>query len=106
MKVAIAQFGEVADLQFPNIPPEINAEGVHDIAIHHLMQMLETHKNAIAKNEFAVLLNGEQSFIILFYLHAQQHNIPCYVATSERNSVILSDGSKKIQFDFVQFRKI
>lgn len=105
-QVATAQFGAIRDMPFPNIPPEIDIKGVAEIALQQIALILQSNKTETQPTDISILLNGEQSFLIVFYLLATKNELPCYVATSERNTVMNEDGSKTVQFNFVQFRKI
>lgn len=105
-KTANMQFGKIRNLPFPSIPPEWNMEEVESLANTQILVLLEVCKQEIYEQKLAILLSGEQSFLIAFYQYARKYKIPCYVATSERNTVMNEDGSKTVQFDFVQFRKI
>lgn len=97
-------YGEVVDMPFPKVPPEADAQGVRQLAADTL-----TRIQAILPGEpssHCIMLNGEQSFIILFYDLAKGANFRCCVATSERNTHLNPDGSKTIVFEFVRFREL
>lgn len=105
-QTAEMQFGEVVDWAFPIVPPEADKQAVHMLAISYLKDIQDQYNDIIAQHRFAILLQGEQSFIIAFYKYACAQNIPCFVATSDRISQLNIDGSKTIHFQFKQFRQI
>jgi hypothetical protein len=89
-------YGEVQDLQFPNIPSEMSGEEVDDLAEVYY------HRVVISKAT-AVHLQGEMAFTYALVRRLRAHNIPVVASTSER-LVEERDGKKIIQFNFVRFR--
>lgn len=103
---AIELFGDTVDLPFPAIDPHWDMDRVHKEAMNHVSYLVNSYTIEFKKTDLHVLIAGEQSYLIAFYLLARQHGIHCYVASSERNVVENSPNNKSIQFNFIQFRKI
>ena len=94
-------FGEVQDLPFPNIPPQLDKTEVEKIVAENLQVIL---KIAPA----AVLCQGEFNYTFAMVTELKKNKIPVFAATSERtvSTVIAEDGSSKSTstFRFVRFR--
>jgi len=101
-KVAIASYGRVEEIPFPTIPPEWDMPQVTAAASNMLDRIIAEYEI----DNLVILIAGEQSFIIDFVRLASIKNIACVVATSERIVTQLEDGTKKVKFDFVKFRKV
>ena len=98
-------YGEVVDLPFPFVKPELSTKEVKELANDYYNQVIaffEKHPNGTKQN--AVHIQGE--FIFVFHLVTQlkKVGIQCIASTSKRD--IQQVGSKKIiNFNFIQFRK-
>jgi hypothetical protein len=68
----------------------------------HFMEKIAEEYDA---ENTAIHIMGELTFTYNFVNASNIHDFTCYAATSERNSVMNVDGTKTIQFDFVQFRR-
>lgn len=102
LEAALGIWGEVLDLPFPDVPPELDGAQVSRLA--------ETvAKRAAALHPDAVLCQGEMTMVFSLVHMLQQHGIPSYAATSCRQSkeVVKEDGTTQKQsvFQFVRFRK-
>jgi hypothetical protein len=91
----------IKDIPFPNIPPAASAEDIYTMADHFIENIAEEYE---AENT-AIHIMGELTFTYNFVNASNIHDFTCYAATSERNSIDNADGTKTIQFDFVQFRR-
>ncbi len=100
-QTAIDQYGEIQDLQFPNIPPQYNSEEVEKMARGYLHQILQLHEKSPA---LTVHLMGELTFTFLLLQMLLQSGIPCIASTSERMTQEGENGTKVIKFEFVRFR--
>jgi CRISPR-associated Csx2 family protein len=98
-QTAIKLFGNVVDLEFPNIPPEYTEEQVAKLACEYKEKIKRDYKGCVA-----VHIMGEFNFTFHF-INLMKKEIDCYASTTERRVEILSDNSRKLYFDFVQFRK-
>lgn len=106
LEAAKQQFTKVKDFSFPAIPPQWNSQQILTKAEEIISKIMVKYNDELKNKTLNILLNGEQSFIIHFYLLCKKHKIACYVATSERNTTQNKDGSKTIHFHFNQFRKV
>jgi len=94
--LAIEKYGEIQDLPFPNINPEIEA--------YELDQLAEEYEIKIRKlNPTAVHLMGELTFTFRLVNRLKAIGVNCIASTTSRN-VIEKDGAKTSVFAFVSFR--
>ncbi|MDW8303001.1 MAG: hypothetical protein RML38_11115, partial [Bacteroidia bacterium] len=98
-EAAIRQFGKVIDLEFPNIPPEYTEKQVQNLVQEYKERILNEYPGCAA-----IHVMGEFTFTYHF-VEQMKDIIPCYASTTERRVELLPDGSRKLYFDFVQFRK-
>lgn len=97
LKAAKAQYGELIDLPFPNIPPTFSRAEVDALAADYEQQVL-------ALSPSAVHLMGEMTFTCNLVQRLLARGIPSVASTSERRVVEEADGKKTLLFQFVQFR--
>lgn len=98
-QAALEQFGKVVDLPFPNIPPEYSAMQIYHMAEEYKSTILSEHPNCKA-----IHIMGEFNFTFQLVSIIKEY-IPCYASTTERKFEELPDGSRKLYFDFMQFRE-
>lgn len=95
--LAIAVYGEVQDLIFPQIDP--NSSG------YDLDQLVEKYESKIRKvNPTAVHIMGEMTFSYRLINKLKEIGIPCIASTTERKVSEDKNGKKISQFNFVKFR--
>lgn len=102
-KAAIEQFGEIYDLAFPHIEPEWTLAEVKELAVDYC-ERIRQQKEKIDANNFCVHLMGELTFCLQLAMLLKAEAIRCLASTSRRMTKTLEDGTKNVQFDFVQFR--
>ena len=94
-------FGEIVDVPFPNIPPQLDENEVKEIVAENLQEILNF-------SPAVVLCQGEFNYTFAMVTELKKNNIPVVAATSERivSTVIEEDGSSKSisTFRFVRFR--
>lgn len=102
-ELAIAQFGSIKDMPFPNVPPDATTEQVSELA----KSFLEKIKNypSDSKSVTAVHLMGEMTFIVALTRLLQMEGIKVVCSTTERIVLEEKDGKKTMQFKFSQFRE-
>lgn len=89
-------YGRVEDLPFPQIDPELDAEG--------LAQLVQQYFERVqARRPAAVHLMGEMTFTFALVAKLKAAGVPCLAATTQR-LVEERDGKKVVEFRFVQFR--
>lgn len=96
LAAAVEAYGEVQDLQFPNIPSGASTAEVEEMADDYLQQVLEISPSAVH-------LQGEFTFVYALVHRLQRLGIPVVASTSER-IVEEREGEKMVRFNFVQFR--
>lgn len=98
---AAKAYGEIVDVPFPNVAPELNSDNVRYLA-GELCTKITAMGNA---HDLTVHIMGEMNltYAVLCELHA--HCIRCVASTTRRIVKELPDGSKVSQFEFVQFRE-
>ncbi|MCR9101387.1 MAG: TIGR02221 family CRISPR-associated protein [bacterium] len=95
-EAAIEQYGNIYDIPFPDINPNMNAEQMQAL----VLQYSETIQSL---SPTAVHLMGEMTFTFALVQKLKAAGIPCVASTSHRK-VEERDGKKIVQFEFVQFR--
>lgn len=96
---AAGTYGQVVDMAFPSICPEISAEEVQKLADEYLTKVLEYTVNA----NVTVHIMGELTFTFIMVRMLQEHGILCVASCSER--IVREENGEKIsRFEFVRFR--
>ena len=96
---AIAQFGDIADFEFPAIDPNMTLFQIKQLADHVVKQVSE-----FQIPDLSVHVMGEFTFTFNILLLFSKHEIPCYASTTMRTVEVNPDGSKTSVFRFVTFR--
>jgi len=100
LSAAVALYGEVRDMQFPNVPPEMDDQGIMELAMRYLGE-IKGYPDPVSH----VHLMGEMSFTVALVGLLQRAGIEVLCSTSERVVLEEVDGRKTMQFRFVRFRK-
>ena len=98
-------FGEVVDLPFPFVEPELTTVEVIKQASDYFDQVISLFgkaRNKTAQN--AVHIQGEFTFVFHLVTQLKQAGIKCLASTSKRD-VQQIDNKKIINFNFIQFRE-
>lgn len=97
-------YGDVIDLPFPFVGPELSTDEVKNLVSDYYAQVLsfmEKHKTADKPN--AVHIQGEFIFVFHLVTLLKKEGITCVASTSKRD--VRQEGGKKIiNFQFIQFR--
>jgi hypothetical protein len=93
-------FGEVRDLEFPQVDPSIDSNSVSELAQQYLEQTLATLPNATNN---AIHIMGEMTFTYAFVHLAHAQGLRCVASTSQRDVVEYGD-EKHVRFKFIRFR--
>lgn len=104
MQTAKAQFGNVKDIQFPNIPPAATSKEVQKMTKTYVQQIRTLAKEP-QNQPFAAHVMGEMTFMYRVVKLLRRSNIKCVASTTERDTIENPDGSKTFKFSFVQFRE-
>ena len=100
-KMAIAKYGIVVDVPFPQIEPDWTSKQVKELATTYLIKIIEMTKEEVDK---AVHIQGEFTFVFNLVTLLKQHEISCIASTSKRN--VKQVGTQKIiDFIFTNFRE-
>ena len=102
---AIKTYGEILDIPFPSISPEMTSVEVFTMAesyYNKVSAVLDQCANEPKPN--AVHIQGEFTFVFKLVTLLRSSEISCIASTSERK-VEEKDGKKIVEFDFVQFRE-
>ena len=98
---AARQYGEIVDMQFPNISPSASAAEIRALAGNYLSKILVMGR----PEDLVVHIQGEQTFCYALIRRLQGEGIRCVASTTERKTSYNSDGTKMSEFSFVQFRE-
>ncbi len=96
-QVARERYGGIADMAFPNIPPEATAVEVGALAEAYFKKIEEQHPRAVH-------IMGEMTFTYSLVNRLKEAGIICVASTTNR-IVEEREGKKIVQFQFVQFRQ-
>jgi len=95
-------FGEIVDLPFPQIDPQIDSNEIVEIAKEYLKKIEQIAKD---KNENVVVhIMGELTFCFALIQLLKQKGIKCVASTTQRNVIEQEAGKKTLLFNFVRFR--
>jgi hypothetical protein len=99
---ALAQYGEIVDLTFPDIPPDWSLERVRALAAEFLQTCVQTTGDPSPPATIHVM--GEMTFTYQFVKMAEERGIPCVASTTRRIAEDRDDGTRVSRFEFVRFR--
>ena len=98
-------YGDVIDMPFPFVGPELSTGEVKNLVSDYYGQVLsfmEEHKGGEKLN--AVHIQGEFIFVFHMVTLLKKEGITCVASTSKRD--VKQEGGKKIiNFNFIQFRE-
>ena len=97
---AARNYGEVVDVQFPVIEPTFSKEDILNLVKECAEAIM-----GIKKGDTFVHRMGEMTFTYNLVNALKDVCITCLASTTERNTIITSDGKKISEFKFVQFRE-
>jgi len=103
MKAAQAIAPRILDFRFPNVPPEWGTLDIRNLADKIVNDLLSLDNGAVMRRIKGAMLQGEHTLTFALVHRFQQHGVPCYAATTERQ-VEDADGRKTSVFRFVRFR--
>ena len=98
-QAAVAAYGSIRDLPFPQIDPHWGLDEVEMEAERYLGEICRAEPFALA-----VHLMGELVFCYILARKLEAIGIPCVASTTVREVIDHGDGRKEAQFRFVRFR--
>jgi hypothetical protein len=102
-EAAIIEFGEIVDIEFPQINPEWDNAKIQELAKEYHNRILIELSNIAGKHN-AVHLMGETVFCFVLANLLKKAGVKCVASTTKRNAKE-SNGIKTSSFEFVKFRK-
>lgn len=99
-QTAIQLYGNVTDIEFPQINPHADDIEVLKIAENYLSKILHSNHD---KN-LVIHIMGELCFCFTLVQLLQKHGITCVASTSVRN-VVQKENIKTTVFEFCRFRE-
>ena len=97
------KYGDIVDLQFPNIDAEATSEEVRVLAEEYLHKIISEYEQPV------VMVQGEFTFTYNLVHMLKEQGITVVAACSERKTIETVDENgvtlKKSEFIFVQFRE-
>ena len=96
---AAQRYGEIVDLSFPIVEPGFTSKDISELA--------GVVVGGIKKLDPAPVVHvmGEMTFTYAVVSRLKALGITCIASTTERNTIMTSDGKKISEFKFVQFRE-
>ena len=96
---AAHEYGEIVDIHFPNIEPDFTSSMVNRLADNTIESIKTLGEDVV------VHVMGEITYTYAVVSRLKALGITCLASTTERNTIITSDGKKVSEFKFVQFRE-
>jgi len=103
LEAAEKQFGEIRDLPFPQIDPDLSKEDIDMLAECYVGQIITLLKRQ--EGESAIHLMGEQTFCYSLINKLKAKGIKVLASTTKRISETRLDGTKVVTFRFCRFRE-
>lgn len=100
-QAAMAQYGEVIDMPFPQVDPEADTLNIQRLAEEYLVQI--QLKNA--PTEAAIHIMGELNLTYALVNLLKATGYTCVASTSTREVYEDEPGKKTVFFKFVRFRE-
>lgn len=97
---AARRYGEVTDIPFPTVSPELNESEVNELADEYVRRILDA-----GGKDATVHVMGEMTLTFAVVSRLKALGVRCVVSTTERNVSITADGKKISEFIFVKFRE-
>ena len=97
---ALAIADEIVDIPFPMVCPKDTQEDIQNIS-HRLIWDIFENGGDIAY----AMVQGEFTLTFELVKDLQKRHVICMADCSERNTIVHEDGTKTVQFGFVQFRE-
>lgn len=98
---AAKEYGEIIDMAFPQIEPDASENDMCNIVDEYMKAI----KSQMDYYEMTFHLMGEMTFTYKMVVKLKELGLRCVASTTERNTVITSDGKKISDFCFVKFRE-
>ena len=98
---AAREYGELQEIAFPNIDPELSKAAVQKEAAACVTMILATYPT----ENLTVHIMGEMTFCYHVVEQLKKAGIRCVASTTERIVEETEDHRKLVQFSFVQFRE-
>ena len=98
---AAREYGELQEIAFPNIDPELSKASVQKEAAACVTMILETYPT----ENLTVHIMGELTFCYYTVRLLKKVGIRCVASTTERIVEETEDHQKLVRFSFVQFRE-
>lgn len=100
-KAEAGKYGEIIDLKFPVIEPDLSEDGIDKLAEAELEKIL----GFASGKDAAVHIMGEQTLSFVLINKLKAHGIRCVASTTERMVKELDDNTRVVEFSFVRFRE-
>lgn len=97
---AAEAYGRCEDIAFPKVDPMASAEDIDRLAEDYLAKIEER----TVAHHVTVHLMGEMCLVVALVQKLKSRGIACVASTTNRIVEQLPDGTKKVTFDFQQFR--
>lgn len=99
---ALELYGSIQFEQVPHIDPNWEMSEVKELAKLEIQKL----KDKYGMSNPTIMLAGEQSYVVAFYLEAVLQGLPIVVSTSDRITSQNPDGSKNIVHKHIKFRNL
>lgn len=97
---AARAYGEVEDVSFPVVAPEMSAAEVNKLADEYADMLLKLYGSSVT-----IHVMGEMTFTFMVVTRLKACGVKCIASTTERKTTYNSEGIKLSEFSFVKFRE-
>lgn len=95
-------FGQIVDMQFPSVDEYGDERYIAEMVSQYFSKIRELSPNS---EDTVIHIMGEMTFTCAMVNKLLQNGYTCVASTTRRNVTVLDDGSKKVQFQFIRFRR-
>lgn len=95
-------FGPIVDMQFPPIDEYGDEQYIAGLVSQYVSMIKDLSP---ISEDTIVHIMGEMTFTCAMVNKLQQNGYICVASTTGRNVTLLDDGSKKVIFQFIRFRR-
>jgi len=98
---AASAYGEVVDIPFPEIPEDIDEDGIEQMANKYIDSIILQSSNRPCN----IHIMGEMTFTYAMVNRLKSLGYTCIASTSKRIVEDRPDGTKNVRFEFCRFRE-
>ena len=99
---AADQYGKIVDYKFPLVDPSADEQKIMEMAERYVAEFITAYGPA---GNLTVHISGDPTFCFACVSLLKSAGVCCIASCTDRDSIVLSDGTKISKYKFVRFRK-